>query len=247
MLKPRISGSSADKVCRSFGFDNWIRVEAIGFSGGIWVLWRDNLQVDIVTINPQFVLARVKHGNDDWCFISFVYGSPTHSLRRKLWEGLSQECWNINGAWISIGDYNVVLSIEDVSNTNNFASRRCAGMRNWVFKEGLVDVRFEGLKYTWMRGRSETTFTRARLDRALCNFEWLASFPHTKVTHLARIASDHAPILISTEADCEGNDERKFKFEAAWVRHSDFNNCMERTWNRDNNFMENIVKTRENL
>lgn len=38
LLEPRIFGDQADKVCSSTRFDNWVRVEAVGFSGGIWVL-----------------------------------------------------------------------------------------------------------------------------------------------------------------------------------------------------------------
>ena len=35
LVETRISEEDADKVCRSLGFDEWIRVEAVGFSGGI--------------------------------------------------------------------------------------------------------------------------------------------------------------------------------------------------------------------
>ncbi|KAK4277819.1 hypothetical protein QN277_015755 [Acacia crassicarpa] len=42
LLEPRISGVRADKVCRKLGFSHWMRVEATGFFGGIWVLWNSN-------------------------------------------------------------------------------------------------------------------------------------------------------------------------------------------------------------
>lgn len=35
LLEPKISGSNADVVCNKLGFTDWIRVEALGFSGGI--------------------------------------------------------------------------------------------------------------------------------------------------------------------------------------------------------------------
>lgn len=34
LLELRISGFTADKAYKNFGFDNWIRVEVVGFSGG---------------------------------------------------------------------------------------------------------------------------------------------------------------------------------------------------------------------
>lgn len=35
LLEPKSSGFKADEVCRKLGFEEWVRVEAIGFSGGI--------------------------------------------------------------------------------------------------------------------------------------------------------------------------------------------------------------------
>lgn len=38
LIETRISGDRADKVVRKLGFSDWIRVEATGFAGGIWIL-----------------------------------------------------------------------------------------------------------------------------------------------------------------------------------------------------------------
>lgn len=35
LLKPRISGEQANRVCKKISFTNWVRVEELGFSGGI--------------------------------------------------------------------------------------------------------------------------------------------------------------------------------------------------------------------
>lgn len=40
ILEPRISGQVADEVCRKINWENWYHVEATGFNGGVWVLWR---------------------------------------------------------------------------------------------------------------------------------------------------------------------------------------------------------------
>lgn len=41
VLEPRISGPVADTVIRRIGLEFHLRSEAIGFSGGIWLLWND--------------------------------------------------------------------------------------------------------------------------------------------------------------------------------------------------------------
>lgn len=38
LLEPKISRAEASKVCKGLGKSHWIRSEANGFSGGIWLL-----------------------------------------------------------------------------------------------------------------------------------------------------------------------------------------------------------------
>ncbi|KAK4282536.1 hypothetical protein QN277_013898 [Acacia crassicarpa] len=56
LMEPRISGNRADKVCQKLGFGHWIRVEASGFSGGIWILWNsDTFDVTYLTSSTQLL------------------------------------------------------------------------------------------------------------------------------------------------------------------------------------------------
>lgn len=48
LLEPCISGDTADGVCKSLKKKNYARVEAMGFSGGIWVLWdEENIKLNV--------------------------------------------------------------------------------------------------------------------------------------------------------------------------------------------------------
>lgn len=40
ILEPKISGTRAENVVNRIGLDDGVRVEAQGFSGGIWCLWK---------------------------------------------------------------------------------------------------------------------------------------------------------------------------------------------------------------
>ena len=42
LVETKVSGSIADHTCRRIGFRGMHRVEALGFSGGIWVQWKDD-------------------------------------------------------------------------------------------------------------------------------------------------------------------------------------------------------------
>lgn len=50
LLEPCISGQCAEDVIRRLGFDGVARVDAVGFSGGIWCLWKQNrVSMDVIS------------------------------------------------------------------------------------------------------------------------------------------------------------------------------------------------------
>ncbi|KAK5793246.1 hypothetical protein PVK06_034386 [Gossypium arboreum] len=63
LLKPRINGKKADNVIVTLGFHYSHRVEAIGFSGGIWLGWKDTIRVEVQDAKKEikecrFVVAK---------------------------------------------------------------------------------------------------------------------------------------------------------------------------------------------
>ncbi|KAH9781699.1 reverse transcriptase domain-containing protein [Citrus sinensis] len=58
LLEHHISGYKVDNFIKRIGFDKSYRVEAEGFSGGIWILWKDFLQIKTVASHSQSLLVR---------------------------------------------------------------------------------------------------------------------------------------------------------------------------------------------
>lgn len=53
VLEPRISGTKASMVIRKMDFSKNYRVGAVGFLGGLWLLWdKDCLSVDVLSAHP---------------------------------------------------------------------------------------------------------------------------------------------------------------------------------------------------
>lgn len=195
LFETKTSGENTDRVCKKLKYSNWIRVEAIGFSGGIWVFWDEVLDIQIIRTHPQFVVTEVRNNNKVWNII-FVYTSPEPSIRERLWKDLRSERLNLHNEWLAVGDFNAVTNMEEVSNPSTFNQRRCKGIIDWMFEESLVDSGYKGPTFTWMRGKDSETFKGARLDRALSTTEWINMFPNVTVQHLPITKSDHAPILV---------------------------------------------------
>lgn len=55
LVETRISGLRVDKVIKCIGMSYFHRVKAKGFSCGIWVLWKDTVDVEVFHNDFQFV------------------------------------------------------------------------------------------------------------------------------------------------------------------------------------------------
>lgn len=91
---------TADDIFLKIGYANWVGVDAVRLSGGIWVFWKDTVVVDVISTNPQFILLNVR---DLLLRLSVVYGSPNGILRDKILEELYCTKLNIQRPWLSIG------------------------------------------------------------------------------------------------------------------------------------------------
>lgn len=116
IIEPRISGVKADKITSKLGYDYSYRVEAKGFSGGIWLLWdRNHVNVVIITSSSQLLHTKlILHYENKEFFLTCVYGSPTPSIKQGLWSQLE----NINKAlgdseWVCMGDFNSYKTADD--------------------------------------------------------------------------------------------------------------------------------------
>ncbi|XP_031101934.1 uncharacterized protein LOC116005836 [Ipomoea triloba] len=247
LVEPKVSGTQANSICNSLGFEDWVRVEAVGFSGGIWVLWKSSVSLVILDTHPQFINLQVKEGLLPPWELSMVYGSPNLSLRKKLFTDLSTANLNSQPCWLVCGDFNSVICREEVSNPDCYNVSRSADFVDWIFREGLVDLGYEGSKFTWMQGTNTSQFKAARLDRALSNVEWSFRFPNARVEHLPIINSDHPPLLISNSPRTRFDGGKKFRFNYIWTTHKDFNKCVQQAWNSEKELDENIAATPASL
>ncbi|KAL4383861.1 hypothetical protein GQ457_15G017010 [Hibiscus cannabinus] len=116
MFEPRISGGDTDHFIRRTGFEFSYRVEAHGFSGGIWILWRDSVWFDVLAVSNQYVHVVCRPIDGSTCFfITFVYASPEVRKRNFLWDQLRALEPAGGELWVLGGDFNVISSITERS------------------------------------------------------------------------------------------------------------------------------------
>ncbi|XP_055960701.1 uncharacterized protein LOC126667366 [Mercurialis annua] len=237
VVEPRIAGIKADKVIKRTGFDFSHRVEAHGFSGGIWLLWNVNAKVDILLNHFQFIHISLTFDNTGETFLfTAVYGSPSPSNRNNMWRDLSSLNIGNNFPWIIAGDFNAILYSTDRKGGSRFRNHGCPHFSNFLEKNALTQLDSVGPNFTWRWGN-----LFQKLDRAICNNLWLQKHLNAVTHHLPRIHSDHRPILIKLNTHrLDVVNNKPFRFLASWLTHKDFVNVVKNSWNNQQSLNDNI-------
>ena len=114
-----------------------------------------------------------------------------------LWNNLKILLVRHNLPWAVMGDFNDVTREEEKSGGNGINSRRVFAYNECMDYCNLIDLGFSGPKFTWSNCRDVSDLIQQRLDRVWVNSGWKFLYPDAIVSHLARISSDHCPLLLS--------------------------------------------------
>ncbi|KAK8692436.1 hypothetical protein V6N13_075895 [Hibiscus sabdariffa] len=234
-VEPRISGWRADRIISALGFPYSHRVEALGFSGGIWLAWYDTVRIDILCNHFQYIHCRISSASDNRSSLAtLVYASPNARKRQALWSELRNLAHSIFCPWFIVGDFNATLFESDRQGCA-VSAKPSKAFQDFVFDHGLRDMGFSGPDFTWSRG-----MTHVRLDRVLCNSYWDETFPESTVNHLFRMKSDHRPILFSVGNSNQLSRSKQFRYFSGWTSHDDFPRMVQDNWQSSDDIVDSI-------
>ncbi|KAJ8423470.1 hypothetical protein Cgig2_013513 [Carnegiea gigantea] len=131
LVETHITGSRAQFVCDRIGYGWCFHVEAQGFRGGIWVLWRsEDVGVNIIRHHDQYVTIEVnKQCYNPW-LLTVVYASPHITLGETLWRELHQFDTQCTTPWLLVGDFNKMINLEERNHGGPEMQRRCTRFKH---------------------------------------------------------------------------------------------------------------------
>ncbi|CAI9088937.1 OLC1v1023397C1 [Oldenlandia corymbosa var. corymbosa] len=118
-----------------------------GSSGGLAKFWRKDLIVNLRSFSDRFIDTNVVLLGPSIC-ITGIYGEPDVSLHRDAWNYLSSLYDPLEQPWLMFGDFNEVLSQDEFAGCRPRANWRISAFRNALEHQHLIDMGFEGYKYT---------------------------------------------------------------------------------------------------
>lgn len=178
------------------------------FSGGIWILWKDLFEVEIVGNHTQFIHFNIFNNNSLLTWMTTIYANPNPSIRRYLWNELANIALTVHGPWLLGSDFNTILY-----NYEKKEDLRRAQVLADFFSLGFILIAcmtFISMGHTSL-GLTATFFKR--LDRIICNSDWAQNYAAAIVLHLSKFISDHRPLLVKENILPPRNlDSRPFRF-----------------------------------
>jgi hypothetical protein len=173
-------------------------ISSSNISGGLALLWNNNVNITIIKSNKMIIDCYITacNNNNHW-FATGFYGSPYQNTKHLTCDAI-KDLYTIRSqeSWLIFCDFNMILNSSDklggigidvpITNLFNSTLNQC----------GLTDLGFNGYKFTWANNQANNHHIQECLDRFCANSFWMSLFPRFSNTHLLRYTSDHAPILL---------------------------------------------------
>lgn len=87
------------------GYDMVVIVEPVGYSGGLTLMWKKKVDVDIMYNDKNLIGCHVKLSNLSF-YVSFIYGDPVIKDRAKVWGRITRINILKLSSWCFLGDFN---------------------------------------------------------------------------------------------------------------------------------------------
>ncbi|XP_020679036.2 uncharacterized protein LOC110097132 [Dendrobium catenatum] len=198
----------------------------------ILVIWRTDLAYFfLLERSSQCVVGELKILNKGLWVVSIVYGKKDLYGRRKLWDCLELHS-RLEVPSVVRGDFNCMLPKDDKKGGKKFSfSQGLLEMKAFMNNNDLHDVGILGPKYTWCNNKNGNARILERLDRCLLNYKALEMVHQASIRHLARVASDHCPIVLKNfnQSYCSN---RFLRFEDVWLSYLAVATVVSKSWNK---------------
>lgn len=133
LVETHMGGEQAINISKALGYNGHDRVDAVGFSGGIWVFWKPEcVSVEPIIKHSQHITMNITRvGAAPWYF-SVVYASPDPTKRKEPWDDLRNFAITHNKPWMIAGDFNDTRFPSERSSTCNETIRMYAKLNEWI-------------------------------------------------------------------------------------------------------------------
>ena len=222
-METKLSIREMEQIKAELGFPSMLAVSYESWKGGLALLLKEDVIVDTNSYLPNHIDVRIHMQASLLWRLTGIYDHPEEQRKTETWRLMRQLHARASLPWICLGNFNEILA----SDKKNGGVRRPMApileFRHTLLHCNLVDLGFNGYRFTWRNGRDEEVLVEERLDRAVTTTEWKEMFPRAKVSYLFASYFDYDPILIDiAPLNLPQCQRRKIqRFEENWITHTE--------------------------
>ncbi|KAF9622284.1 hypothetical protein IFM89_031087 [Coptis chinensis] len=198
-------------------------VDPVGRSGGLDVLYKDNISFSVVDGNKNAISGTFLNylSNVSW-HVSFIYGNLVAHKRIAVWNYLRDLRNVLSGPWL-------ITSLSEKEGGNPTPSRYIDDFVSLMEDLEMVDLGYHGPAFTWLNNRLEAANIRERIDRVVANAEWLNLFPLVYVDHVTTLSSDHVALAVYVYGKIDYGP-KPFRFHEMWTKDPSCMDVIQHCW-----------------
>lgn len=112
-------------------------------SGGLILLWKKELKIQISTFNKNLIDTIVTFKELTF-HVSFIYGEPEAHNRHIVWDSFSHTFSGRSGPWFVTGDLNEIIDNGEKSGGPRRTEGSFSSFRNFLAQHDLFDLKHSG-------------------------------------------------------------------------------------------------------
>ncbi|KAF4351900.1 hypothetical protein F8388_020461 [Cannabis sativa] len=85
----------------------------VGLSGGLLLMWKEELQVHVFSSSLGHIVAEVARQDFLPWTLTYFYRHPNATQRKFLWQLLRNIKSEVHRSWLRIGDFNEIVSLAE--------------------------------------------------------------------------------------------------------------------------------------
>ena len=233
LMETKFEVDEMARIKRKFERQQGLVVPCVNRGGGLALLWKSSLKVDIQTYSPRHIDAVITEaeGSLQWRFTGF-YGEPETGNRGESWRLLKHLSGRLNLPWVVMGDFNEIMFAGEKLGGNPRPEWQMHQFCEVLNRCHLRDLGYIGSDFTWSRRWGSRGWIRERLDRAFVSTSWASVFPQQRLHHVAASTSDHCMLLLKcTQTSWRRKRKPKlFRFESMWLRDNQCDDLVIDAW-----------------
>lgn len=197
LMETRVGKAEAENLRVKLHFEGCLAVEGVGLGGGLMLLWKRDVVVEVMSYSVGHIDSRIRNKIDGWLWrFTGFYGNSVTERRKESWKLLSRLGDLCDLPWVCGGDFNEILSGEEKVGGNMRRQSLLDDFRGALDHCALRDLGCKGGVFTWCNERNPPHTVWVRLDRFCANSRWIDRMGNFCVELLVYDHSDHYPIAL---------------------------------------------------